>query len=510
MLKICLVEDEEYTLKGVRQKIYDLGCGYEVTGTAYNGVDALDVIREKRPDVVITDIRMPDMDGIALAQSINEHYPAIITVIISGYQDFGYAQTALKLGVKDYLLKPVAADELKACLKKCERIASERRNSAHIADILSDKLPIMRQDADYCLAYLIFGNSAGLSAKNIVHPNGFYVPSQEIERKLARITKCAGNIYCSIGVYSNEKVIIIQTEGAAELAFAQNLMELAQECEEAYQYPATISFRPIDRSAEIDGQILLSRKIALQGILLGNSNVVCEIPANDYSESGTNDFIAYLSLCLRRGQFSSAKERIGRLFARWQETKRAVRAVQNDLIYITNSLKHSLSATDIYEYTVADYIEEIISVSSSYADLANNYCDLLLNLLVPAGDAGRALSPERLVEKIERYLARNISSDVTLNMLCEEMNYSKVYLCRIFKKLKNTSPIDYFIQMKIEKASELLQECPAMSVKDVAESLGFSDSYYFSKVYKRITGLAPSVAKAHAHAGISIPSAERL
>ncbi len=104
---------------------------------------------------------------------------------------------------------------------------------------------------------------------------------------------------------------------------------------------------------------------------------------------------------------------------------------------------------------------------------------LLMNLFVPAGDWGRALSPEQLVNRIESYFQRNLSNDVTLNKLCEEMNYSKVYLCRIFKKMKNASPIDYFIQLKIEKASALFHECPGMSMKDVAESLGFSDSYYF-------------------------------
>ncbi len=167
------------------------------------------------------------------------------------------------------------------------------------------------------------------------------------------------------------------------------------------------------------------------------------------------------------------------MLAKWHEAKRPVREIQNDLIYVTNSLRYSLPVTEPFEYTVADYVDETISISGSYADLANSYSDLLMNLFVPAGDWGRALSPEQLVNRIESYFQRNLSNDVTLNKLCEEMNYSKVYLCRIFKKMKNASPIDYFIQLKIEKASALFHECPGMSMKDVAESLGFSDSYYF-------------------------------
>jgi AraC-like DNA-binding protein len=75
------------------------------------------------------------------------------------------------------------------------------------------------------------------------------------------------------------------------------------------------------------------------------------------------------------------------------------------------------------------------------------------------------------------------------------MNYSKVYLCRVFKKLKNTAPIGYFIQLKIEKARTIIQECPAMTLADVADSLGFYDVYYFSKVFKRVTGQPPSAVR---------------
>jgi AraC-like DNA-binding protein len=104
------------------------------------------------------------------------------------------------------------------------------------------------------------------------------------------------------------------------------------------------------------------------------------------------------------------------------------------------------------------------------------------------------------VEKIERYFKSNLTGDITLSRLCAEMNYSKVYLCRIFKKLKSTTPIDYFIQLKMEKANSLFREYPAMSIKDVADSLGFNDVYYFSKVFKRVTGLTPSASREQARA----------
>ncbi len=495
MLRICLVEDEEYTLRGLCQKIMDLDGDYQVVGTAYNGVDALDVIRDMMPDMVITDIRMPDMDGIALTERINERYPGIITVIISGYQEFSYAKTAMKLGVRDYLLKPVAADELKDCLAKCRKMIEQKRNQAHIADILSDGTPAVLGGMDHCLIYLVFGNAVTAGAESIIHPNGLYIPSQEIESRFRQITGSGEHLFCYIGVYSNEKVVIAQKQGASERVFRQKLEELAATFEREYRCPVTIAFRSLDNAAVIEKQIRTCRKIAVQGILLGTSNVVSDISVKEPAGS-TNDLASYLSLCLRRGQLDPLKERINRLFAEWYEIRQPVRMIYNDLIYITNSLKHSLAAQETAEYTVTDYIDDIVSVSGNHRELAANYCDLLQAIFAPVAESSRSLSSVQLVEKIEKYFQSNLANDVTLTMLCEEMNYSKVYLCRLFKSMKNTSPIDYFIQLKIEKAKSLFRECPSMSIKDVSESLGFSDSYYFSKVFKRITGLTPSAAKA--------------
>jgi YesN/AraC family two-component response regulator len=113
-------------------------------------------------------------------------------------------------------------------------------------------------------------------------------------------------------------------------------------------------------------------------------------------------------------------------------------------------------------------------------------------LLIAPPDGTGHHSAARLVERIEKYFRANLSGNVSLDMLCAEMNYSKVYLCRVFKKIKGMTPIDYFIRLKIEKARQLLGQYPALPMKDIAASLGFSDVYYFSKAFKRITGFSPS------------------
>ncbi len=499
MLRICLVEDEEYALKSLQQKIIDLDGPYEVVGTAYNGLDALDVIAKTYPDVVITDIRMPDMDGIALLEYIDSHHKNIITVIISGYQDFEYAKKAIRFGAEDYLLKPVVSHELRDCLLKLGNKVNALRNSKHIDDVLSEGTPIQWEDTEYFLIYLIFGNALS-NPESIIHPNGFYIPSQDIEQKFQSMVASLGPVLCFIGVCSNEKVIIIQKGNMTESILSHKLHLMAADLEHVYKYSVTVSYKTIEKTNRIDAQINLIRKIAAQSVLPGINSIVSEMLKSEYVTQNINDCIAYIALCIRHAKHNALNAKIQTLFDEWQKQRYPLCAVQNDLIYITNSIKHSLSITDNFEFTVKYYIENIISVSGTYADLANQYYHLIVELFGLSSDSsGQILSSAQLVNKIEQYFRSNLSSNLTLSMLCSEMNYSKVYLCRVFKTQKNMTPIDYFIQLKIERARTIIQECPSMSIRDIANSLGFNDVYYFSKVFKRITGRPPTAVREQAY-----------
>jgi YesN/AraC family two-component response regulator len=113
---VVVVEDEPLIMRNIVKKIRQMDIGFEVTGTARNGRDALAVIRNEPPDVVMTDIRMPLVDGLELLQQLYATDPAVRSVIISGYDDFEYARKAIQYNVRDYLLKPVESDMLYQCL----------------------------------------------------------------------------------------------------------------------------------------------------------------------------------------------------------------------------------------------------------------------------------------------------------------------------------------------------------------------------------------------------------
>ena len=116
--KVFLIEDESFTREGIRTKVDWQSVGFEFCGEAADGEMALPLIEAKQPEVIITDIKMPFMDGLQLSKIIREYMPWVKIIIISGHDEFEYARAALKLGVTEYLLKPITSADLIEVLKK--------------------------------------------------------------------------------------------------------------------------------------------------------------------------------------------------------------------------------------------------------------------------------------------------------------------------------------------------------------------------------------------------------
>jgi two-component system, response regulator YesN len=137
--KIIVVEDVELIAKSIVRNIQQLNMGFDIVATAENGKIALDLIEKYTPEIVLSDIKMPVMSGLELMSIINEKYPFIVKIIISGYDDFVYAQQALKFQVKDYLLKPLKEVELQNMLSKMKiYLDAQRQNTKMLALAGSD------------------------------------------------------------------------------------------------------------------------------------------------------------------------------------------------------------------------------------------------------------------------------------------------------------------------------------------------------------------------------------
>lgn len=159
--KVFLVEDEIVTREGIRDTVDWSAAGYQLCGEAPDGEIALPLILERRPDTVITDIKMPFMDGLQLCRLLKEALPATKIIILSGHDEFRYAQEAIQIGVTEYLLKPIVPQDLLAALGKVARqLDDERQTSAHLLELQAQMSSNQSRLRERCLLDLVTGNIA--------------------------------------------------------------------------------------------------------------------------------------------------------------------------------------------------------------------------------------------------------------------------------------------------------------------------------------------------------------
>ena len=146
--KVLLVDDEEEVMDVIEHRICWKQMGFEVVGKAQNGVKALEISEKMQPDVVITDIKMPYMDGLELARNLKQDNPDVRILILTGFDEFEYAKEAVHLEIEEYILKPVNAKELSDCLKRLKDVLDKEReeklNIRKLEQYYTDSLPVLQ------------------------------------------------------------------------------------------------------------------------------------------------------------------------------------------------------------------------------------------------------------------------------------------------------------------------------------------------------------------------------
>ena len=489
-MRIFLVEDEVLVLRTLKQKILSLDASYEIIGTATNGLEAYGRILESKPDVVLSDIRMPDMDGITLLEKLQSAGFRAITVLVSGYADFSFAQSAIRLGVQDYLLKPVELESLQACLAKCAaalRQSGQAQPTGLPAGPADFELPAPGCQPPYGLVYLIFSNALS-SADYIFHPDFPYFPAAELQPLFQRAFPQVSRQACLDGIFSNEKAVVLGQYTGNEDHLRAVVESLLPQLAAAYHAPVTAYCTVSDRN-DLARALRSCRKIAARGIMLGKTGV-CR---NERPRPGfpLSEHATLLTSLVRQGDAALLRASCRKLARAWEEHQRPLYLIQQDLLFLLSSIRQELqTTTQIAENELI--VENLLCFSSTYEALASGFSVLLLELFGPKDASLGADGKEQLVASIEQYFQKHLSENITLQDLSEQFNFSKVYLCRVFKQAKNMTLMDYFTRMKISRAQAMLQESPDATVHQVAEALGFRDVYYFTKVFRRITGVSPS------------------
>ncbi|GIP27608.1 DNA-binding response regulator [Paenibacillus sp. J23TS9] len=513
MYKVLVVDDE----KNIRDRLANTfpwhEVGFRVIGAASDGLEALQFIREDPPHVVMTDIMMPEMDGLELAKKLQSAYPEIQTIILSAYDDFKYAQEAIRYGIKGYLLKPLVKDEflgllsgLAIELKKDEELESDRTKGVSGAREESVWIGLIKGE-------LTYQNEAPRLRDYIrVIVCSF---SKAFEKDLGLSTRQF--IQDATTEYWKESEVPVLFYGNRLVLFAHHAKPLSK-----YDLQAQLTrYSDFLRSSlseafgkEYGFSIAVGNMVKDQADIHTSFNQA--VYANAYTFSGDQHSIVYYQdiSAPRERDESRLHEHVNSLMDQLAE---AVLTRRKD--DITHGLRGFMDALTQGNRLSLDEIQMAFSEFMLYLLLKAREKGISL----PTLDKKAALEQIHGAEsfgELKRWMAQTIdeilnapeeerdgnryvllakehihhhfSEKVTLEDLAGQLFIHPAYFSSIFKKETGQNFIDYVNEVRVQKAMELLKN-PDYRIKDVSILAGFHNHSYFNKVFKKVTGMKPAV-----------------
>ncbi|MDF2596436.1 MAG: two component transcriptional regulator, AraC family [Clostridia bacterium] len=518
--KVLLVDDEQNTRNLLKLCIDWEALGMEVVADAVSGIEALSIIEELRPDIVLTDIEMPYMDGIALSKQIMEHYIDTYVVIITAHEQFTYAQQAISIGVSDFILKPIDAELITNTLKALsEKIIKNRKKLVQLEVsykyIKNNVLELRNQ----FLNGLINGNTSNTLLFNELEITKILSDTSSSGIQVALI-----NMLFNTSQYTpSERQSILQncmTYIEETFCGAQNLYvfpdvhhHIVLLCNEPDIYLPELCERITDYfKSNLNTKVYCGignivsnlddiassyndAKNALKLCYILDEEVIYNHHFEHLSKSYTitaDNPLDHLILLIKSGLtkesvdmacellHSSLQEGAADLSAIKYYAINLLSKVQNSLLQ-SGILTTSLNFSDLsYSYLIntelyADIEKYVMSTISEFCHLMNTI-----------NKSKQSDTVSQIIHYIETHYT---DEDLSLTSLAKAFYINPSYLSRIFKKDINKSFTDYLVELRVQKAIGLLQ-LSSYKAYQLGQMVGIPDPNYFIKCFKKVTGVS--------------------
>ena len=520
MYNLILVDDEQIVLNGIQTVFRLEDYGFHIVGTYTNPQSALDQLNDTNPDLIITDIKMPQMDGLAFSIKVKEQLPDTEIVILSGYDDFAFAQTAIHIGVTDYLLKPIKKQTFEKMLVKVEKRIRTKYASNEEYEILSqtilNNLPFIknrffldlingRKDEAY---YEQQYDSLGLTF--LSHPYvliKFIFKHSLPEHKHDTLFRRAADVFtdalkaCGYTeiFYTDEYICSLLYEINCDLsevkekichAISQFYSETGIMCTAAISKPHRGFRKFIIANMECDASLL--RSFTREECVL--SADTDEIAHTELTLPGVK--LENLSLAISLHEEQQITEILNDLF-----TSSSENIAGADYFY-SIALIVLLKLFDIQQNLHLDH-EPVKANEISIRFLKNHYKSTQalreflaakITLLTKGSLNKKDVRLSKITNNAIQYIQKHYTEDISLSDIADHTYVSKNYLCHIFKKEMNTTLLNYLTDTRIQKAKTLVKEGKA-KMYEIAQRVGYHDYAYFSQIFKRHTGITLSEYK---------------
>ncbi len=530
MYSVMLVDDEKLTLEYLKMTIPQQDSDWQVAAACSDGIEALEWLAHHRIDLIITDIKMPEMTGLELSRKVKELYPNQKIIILSGYDDFKFAQQAIQYGVKNYLLKPISLEDLRKALSEMKSILEkEKIESQAYARLLNMSESGKRQLAlrfvkgvidraepetrslyplihrmkisllEGAARLLVFDLDMELLLDNGLPVQDIALYQYMIYQMVLEISENQKDpVWTVLDRFSHTVVLLSADTADASLQKCKDLYHIVSE---ALQSQMKLSLSSAVSEPFTD--IFEADKAYTQSVALLNAKVFLR-PGSFYSAADYTPEIRQKSASLHQA-VSSLWAAVSDPNAVNQEL-----ALSSILILMPRYARPEVLRFGLHWILgIFSKWDEGISEHKKLCEqailkLAKNYADdtresalrlflSIAQLLSGSGNSGTGNIDENLlITEAKNYILANYAQPLSLTMVADELGITPNYLSSLFHREMGESYIKYLTRVRIDHAIQLMKENPQMKIYDIVEKVGYVSVKHFSYVFRQTKGMSPS------------------
>ncbi len=528
--KILLADDEAEIRQGIERKIDWENCGFSLVATAENGQEAYEMVEKLKPDVLLTDIRMPYMDGLQLGEKATQILPDLKLVFFSGFDDFEYAKQAISLQAYEYILKPINAQELSELLirihEQLDKEYAEKKNVERLQQAYEESLPVLR---DQLLMRIVEGKITAPRAMEL---------ARKYQLREVEGYKSVAVVHASVTAQTAEWQSGFSTADQSEL-IPLSLMNILYEYMDgkfeihAFRHNDDVTLigclsskdQMLEFINQLDVFCRIVKKYLGLPVCVGIGSAYSDITDLKKSYEGAKDAVDYRIMMGYKAIFiediepgSSSEVDIDEqdlealLHAIKFESNDAIELAvecavtkfQNSSlpiskcqIYITELLAELLKLVRTYQLNTEEVFGEDFKGYSFITDYAtldglqkwiSGVCVNISSLI----KRERTDSAKIMVDKARKFVQDHfMESEVSIEVLCDYLHLSPSYFSTVFKKETGETFVSYLTKIRMEEAVKLLNSTDDKTYM-IAQKVGYLEPNYFSYVFKKYYGISPT------------------
>ncbi|MFV0504490.1 MAG: response regulator [Lachnospirales bacterium] len=489
MISVILIDDEPASLYHMNLLFQKHTTSFQILECFDNSETAVNFLKENRVDLVITDINMPVISGIDMVHIIRELNLNTEIIIVSGYSEFSYAQEALRYGVLDYVLKPINKNKVVSTMEKVEEIINSKKYELKKSLIKS----------------LANGIDVDLRTLERVFPDKYFTAIFRINSLNRRFSKRDLEIFSRkkerLFVYGRDEceALFLFPSSIMDYDLFQNYLKNNMKKKDIGDYITSVYSNYKIEAKDFKDCFQKMYDCLTFSLVIGKDQKICVDNyknTNEIFKSDNLDFLENLSN-YSSDEFNKNFERLFNIYI--QENKTQI-WLENEINMLFKFLmsKSNMEFSDETIYVIEDafyYSQDMESLRDTLADIISKY------LL----EDNNKIDTQEFIDKVKRYIEKNMDKkmdkSMTLKSIGNHFGVSDSYLGKLFRKYEDTTFNNFLAKKRIEKAKMLIENDKDFMIKDIAEKVGYSDQFYFSRIFSSIVGVSPSEYKKSNHGG---------